>query len=148
MSTDLLEKVLLLAKLQPETKPLWGIMSAQHMVEHLILAVKMSNGKIQTECFNPPEKLLALKRYLMSSRPLPKEFVNPLIGAGLKPLQYSSLSEAIAVLKIEIEGYYSYFEKNPDATLVNATFGELNKIEWDVFHEKHFKHHYTQFGIE
>ena len=40
-----------------------------------------------------------------------------------------------------------YFEENPDATFINLTFGELDKTEWDVFHEKHFKHHFNQFGL-
>ncbi|MDP3683019.1 MAG: hypothetical protein Q8S01_03720, partial [Ignavibacteria bacterium] len=82
MNKPLLLKMPLLGKLMDETKPLWGKMSAQHMIEHLILAVKTSNGKLTIGCFNPPEKIPALKRFLMSARPLPKEFVNPLIGSG------------------------------------------------------------------
>ena len=36
----------LLKKLTPDKKPEWGIMSAQHMIEHILLAVQMSNGKL------------------------------------------------------------------------------------------------------
>jgi len=36
---------------------------------------------------------------------------------------------------------------NPDALKLNPTFGELNKAEWEIFHEKHFTHHFKQFGI-
>jgi hypothetical protein len=53
------------------------------MVEHLILAVQMSNTKLKLECFNPPENIPSLKRFLMSSRPMPKLFVNPVIGEDL-----------------------------------------------------------------
>jgi len=35
----------------------------------------------------------------MSSRPMPKLFVNPLIGEDLRPLENSSLEEAMAKLK-------------------------------------------------
>jgi len=125
--------------------PLWGKMTPQHMVEHLILAMKMSTGKINLECFNPPEKIPALKRFLLSSRPLPKLFINPVIGSELLPLEYSSLGEAKEILKEEIDNYYYFFKRNPNAKTVNVTFGELNKEEWDVFHKKHFEHHLSQF---
>ena len=138
---------MLLEKLNTGKKPLWGKMTPQHMVEHLILAVKMGNGKLEVECFNPPEKLPVLKRFLMSDKPMPKLFINPLIGEGLLPLKYSSLEEAKMELKAEIEDYQKYFEENPDSVLVNATFGSLNKAEWDAFHQKHFTHHLSQFGL-
>ena len=133
--------------LKPDQKPLWGKMSAQHMVEHLILAVKMGNGKLKFECINPPEKLPTLKKFLMSSRPMPKGFVNPVIGPDNLPLNYSSLEEAISKLKKEVEDYYHFFEGNPEAKPVNATFGELSKDEWEHFHIKHFTHHLEQFGL-
>ena len=128
-------------------KPLWGKMSAQHMVEHLILAVKMGNGKLRLKCFNPPEKLPALKRFLISERQFPKEFINPTIGPELLKLKYPNLAEAKAKLKSEVNDYKTFFEDNPDARPVNVTFGELNKEEWDVFHQKHFTHHLKQFGL-
>ena len=122
-------------------------MSAQHMVEHLIFAVRTSNGKLNVGCFNPPEKWQTLKRFLLSSRPLPKGFLNPIIGENLLPLEFENLDEAKKILRQEVEDYYKYFEENPDALLLNPTFGELNKDEWEVFHEKHFTHHLGQFGI-
>jgi len=141
---DFLKK---LTQLEMYTKPLWGKMSAQHMVEHLIFAVQMGNGKLFLECFNPPEKLPALKRFLLSNKPLPKQFVNPAIGPDLIELKFSDLEEAKSNLKKEVDDYYSYFEKNPEAKLVHVTFGELNFAEWEVFHKKHFTHHLSQFGL-
>jgi len=137
----------ILHTLNEDAKPLWGKMTPQHMVEHLILAVKMSNGKLKLECFNPPEKIPSLKRFLMSSRPMPKLFVNPVTGEDIIPLKYSSLEDAVGKLENEIDDYELYFENNPDVKPVNATFGELNKEEWDVFHKKHFTHHLSQFGL-
>jgi hypothetical protein len=139
--------LMLLNKLDPHQKPLWGKMTPQHMVEHLIFALQMSNGKLKLECFNPPKKIPSLKRFLMSNRPMPKLFVNPFISEELHPLECSSLEEAIGKLKKEIDDYVLFFENNPGAKLVNATFGELNKEEWDVFHQKHFTHHLSQFGL-
>ena len=136
-----------LSLLNKDVKALWGKMCPQHMVEHLILAVKMSNGKLKLECYYPPEKIPSLKRFLMSSRPMPKLFVNPVVGKDLRPLKYSSLEEAIEKLKTEIDDYVLFFENNPGAKPVNIIFGELNKEEWDVFHKKHCTHHLSQFGL-
>jgi hypothetical protein len=144
MFNQYIEKLILL---RANTKPLWGKMTPQHMVEHLILAMRMSTGKLKLECFNSPEKLPTLKRFLMSSRPLPKLFVNPAIGENLLPLEYSSLEAAKNILNQEIIDYLNHFELNPEAKTVNVTFGELNKEEWDVFHKKHFIHHLSQFEL-
>lgn len=117
------------------------------MVEHLIAAVQSSNGKLNVECFSEQEKIPPLQRFLLSSRPFPKGFISPIIGEGLLPLLYGSLDEAKTVLKSEVEDYYKFFEEHPDAVLTNPTFGDLNKNGWDTFHEKHFTHHFKQFGI-
>jgi len=128
--------------------PLWGKMTPQHMVEHLCLAFKTSNGKIHISDFIiPAEKLEISKRILMSNRPLPKNFVNTIIGGGLTPLINESLSLAVNELIEEIENFVKYFESNPAAKPVNATFGPLNKAEWIHFHKKHLKHHFEQFGL-
>lgn len=147
MSSQLTQYLNLLDGFFESVKPLWGKMTPQHMVEHLVQAVQMGNGKLKIECFNPAEKLPALKRFLMSERPLPKLFINPLIGPDLVPLKFKSLDEAIDELKNEVNDYEQYFLQNPEAKPVNATFGELNKAEWDWFHNKHFTHHLSQFGL-
>lgn len=147
MRTEILNFLQYIDKLSEGTKPLWGKMTPQHMIEHLILAVRTSNGKLKIECFNPPEKIPTLKRFLMSSRPLPKEFINPVIGPDLLPLEFISLAEAVNNLKLEINDYILYFENNPQAVLTNPTFGDLNRDEWIVFHNKHFTHHLQQFGL-
>ncbi len=134
-------------KLEEDQKPLWGKMTPQHMVEHLILSVKMSNGKLTLKCINPPLKLPFLKKFLMSERPMPKLYVNPVIGEDLQPLKFNSLNQAQEKLKRETDDYEKFFSDNPDATPVNVTFGKLNKKEWDVFHQKHFTHHLKQFGL-
>lgn len=138
----------LVEKLSKDAKPLWGKMSPQHMIEHLTLAVKTSNGNFPIEkCINPPEKFELLKRFLLSPRPLPQNFVNPLLGEGLQPLNNINLESAIAELKNETDIFFNYFIKNPNSQPINATFGPLNFEEWKIFHKKHFTHHFTQFGL-
>ena len=141
-----------LKNLTETIKPVWGIMTPQHMVEHLTLAIQSSTGKIVFDRFiTPADKLAIAKRFLHSSRPLPKLFVNEVIseviGEGLIPLVNSDLSSAIKELKIEVEYFDEYFTRNPEAKPINATFGPLDHDEWIVFHNKHFTHHLTQFGL-
>ena len=144
MINEFIEK---LSSLNPNQKPVWGKMTPQHLVEHLILAVKMGNGKLNLECINRAEKLPTLKKFLMSDRPMPKGYINPAIGSDNLPLNYSSLEQAIINLRSEVESFHHFFRDNPNATTVNVTFGELNKTEWDQFHKKHFIHHLEQFGL-
>jgi hypothetical protein len=133
--------------LKPDQKALWGKMTARHMVEHLIFTVQMSNGKLKVQCSNPPEKLVVLKNFLLSSRPFPKLFVNPVIGTELVILKYADIEEAEKKLKEELLDYNTCFIQNPDAKLTHMIFGELNKEEWDIVHRKHFTHHLAQFGL-
>lgn len=136
-----------LKNLKPEMQPQWGKMTTQHMVEHLIMTMHMSNGKEHFKCFSPQERLPALKRFLMSEKPLPRNYISPVVGPDNPPLQYSNLEETKKVLESEIKDYYKFFELNPDAKPTNVTFGELDKEEWDQFHKKHFTHHFTQFNL-
>lgn len=141
-----------LENLRNDTKPVWGIMTAQHMIEHLTMAVQSSTGKIVFDRYITPEDRLAIsKRFLNSSRPLPKLFVNEVIseviGEGLIPLINNDLSAAIGELRKEVKYFDEYFRINPEAKPINATFGPLDHDEWIVFHNKHFTHHLTQFGL-
>lgn len=136
-----------LKNLQVDQKPSWGKMTPQHMVEHLTLALQMSNGKINVKCISQPETLPPLKRFLLGDRPLPKEYINPYIGPDLLPLKFSDLNEACLELEKEFNDYNKFFEANPDKETVHVTFGKLNKQEWDQFHLKHFTHHLEQFNL-
>lgn len=135
-------------KLTESTKPVWGIMTPQHMVEHLVLAVKSSNGSLPIDkCMNPPEKFPVLKKFLLSPRQLPRNFVNSVIGDELKPLLNSNLDFAKKELLKEVMLFDQFFNNNPSTSPINATFGSLNKEEWIIFHKKHFNHHFRQFDL-
>lgn len=128
-------------------KPQWGKMTAQHMVEHLIMTLRMSNGKISVDCAYEDRKLVILKRFLNSDKPMPRNFSHPLIGSGLRSLEFPGLDEAFIQLGKEIEDFYDYFREHPHATPMNPTFGPLTFDEWLVFHRKHMTHHMTQFNL-
>ena len=141
------DTVKLLNQLQPDQKPLWGKMTPQHMVEHLYKAVQASINEINLNVFTEERKIPILKKLFLGERALPKEFMNPAIGPELLTLEFKDLNKAIIELENVQKRYEQFFINNPSVKTAHPIFGYLTKEEWDVFHQKHFKHHLAQFGI-
>jgi oxepin-CoA hydrolase/3-oxo-5,6-dehydrosuberyl-CoA semialdehyde dehydrogenase len=133
--------------LRESVEPVWGKMSAQHMVEHLILSFQMSTDKLDLECNTPERKRVKLQAFLNINRPMPKDFINPVAGTELLDLQYQNLRQAKEGLKEEVQYYLAYYKNNPEITQINPTFGELNSEQWEKFHFKHCFHHLSQFNL-
>jgi oxepin-CoA hydrolase / 3-oxo-5,6-dehydrosuberyl-CoA semialdehyde dehydrogenase len=140
---------LLLQNISADTKPLWGTMNAQRMIEHLAMGFKIANGKIIIPLSAIDGKAGKLKAiFLLSDRPLPKDFQNPILPKGLMPLEHLSLTIAKQKLLEEADSFFSFFNLNPnDETFIHNLFGNLNYHEWLWFEYKHFMHHFMQFGI-
>lgn len=136
-----------LNKLNPEQKALWGKMTPQHMVEHLFIAVQASINEIEVRVYTEDRKIPVLKRLFFRDGEFPKEFMNPAIGPDLLNLKFNDLNSAIKELENVLMRYDKFFETNPSTKTIHPVFGYLTKDEWDVFHQKHFKHHLSQFGI-
>jgi hypothetical protein len=126
----------------------FGIMSPQHMVEHLILTVKLSYGRIKIPEFEPNEKQLAQKQVLIYSEiTFPRGVRAPGLGDQLLDLRFPNLESAKLELLKSLDDYSSYFDENPESKTMHPRFGKLNHEEWERFHKKHFEHHFEQFGI-
>ena len=138
-----------LSKLTEETKPKWGIMTPQHMIEHLEYTYQIAAGKIQDFEVATPEKILEkVKNSLYNYDKFPKNTRFPLLEKDtLDILRYDDLATAIIRFKEEREGYLEFFKEHPDATLSNVVFGELNRYEWSLMERKHLNHHFEQFGV-
>jgi oxepin-CoA hydrolase/3-oxo-5,6-dehydrosuberyl-CoA semialdehyde dehydrogenase len=126
---------------------LWGKMSPQHMVEHLYKTVQASINEIEMKIFTEEKRIPVLKKLFLGDRLLPKEFMNPAIGPDLIKLEFENLNTAIAELENVLIRYDKFFEQNVSAKTIHPIFGPLDKSEWDSFHQKHFKHHLSQFGL-
>jgi hypothetical protein len=136
------------SKLSPTSPALFGKMTGHHMVEHLILTVKVSYGKIKIPDFEPSEKQLAQKQALIyTAMDFPKGIIAPGIGEQLLPLRFPDLEAAKEELVNSIEEYNSFFSENPDARTIHPRLGKLTYSEWEIFHGKHIDHHLSQFGI-
>ena len=147
MNSQINELLQNLERLNSDTEPQWGTMTAQKMVEHLINTFLIASGQLHIECFSEDSKLPILKKILMSDRPMPKGFDSPANKKVQQDYKYNNIDEAKKNLLNEVNAFYKYFDENPDAKLMNPTFGELNKEEWIQFHKKHLTHHFTQFGL-
>ena len=143
----LTEQLELLNKLEEDHKPLWGKMTPQHMVEHLYKTFQTSINEISLEIYTEERKITVLKKLFLRGRPLPKEFMNLAIGPDLLPLEFESLESAIDELTDIINRCEIFFKSNPEIKTIHPVFGYLTKEEWDIFHEKHFRHHLSQFGL-
>ena len=138
-----------LHKLTADTKPKWGIMTPQHMIEHLEYTYKIAAGEIQDFEIATPEKILdKVHNSLYNYEPFPKNTEFPLLKKGVvEDLNHADLATAIIKLKEAREVYKTYFKENPEAKLKNIVFGELNKYEWYLLERKHLNHHFDQFNL-
>jgi len=138
-----------LSHLYPGEKPRFGTMSPQHMVEHLAFSVRFSNGKEPQKHYYSPEKEQKIKAYILDTdNDFMIGFKAPVLPAeGVPELRCANLDEAVSVLKNELVDFDRYFEEHPAALPVNPTMGELNYREWVRFHNRHFTHHFKQFGL-
>ncbi len=138
-----------LNKLKENAKPKWGIMTPQHMVEHLEYTYRIASGEIQDFEIATPEKILEkVHNSLYNYLPFPKNSNFPLLEKDtLDDLKHDDLAMAIEKFNEAREDYKIYFKENPDAILNNLVFGELNRYEWYLMERKHLNHHFKQFDL-
>ncbi|WP_296382765.1 phenylacetic acid degradation bifunctional protein PaaZ [Winogradskyella sp.] len=147
MTTKKIDKCL--SQLSEDTKPKWGIMTPQHMLEHLEYTYKIASGEIQDFEISTPEKILEkVYNSLYNYNEFPKDSNFPMLEKDtLDKLRYSDLTTAIEKFKEQREKYLEYFKEHPDAKLKNLVFGELNRYESYLLERKHLNHHFKQFGL-
>lgn len=145
MTTETLLQRLQNLSLQSEAK--FGILTPQHMMEHLTITVKLSAGRIPIPVFEPNEKQLARKQALLfTDIPFPQGVKAPGLPDTLLELRYPDLETAKAELIKSYEAYHLLFQENPTKHTPHPGFGLLNYEEWELFHAKHMDHHLGQFG--
>lgn len=138
-----------LSRLTKETKPKWGIMTSQHMIEHLEYTYKVASGEIQDFEISTPEKILEkVHASLYNYDKFPRNSKFPTLEKDkLEALQHPDLQTAIEQFKIQRKKYLDYFKEHPEAKLNNMVFGEMNRYEWYLLERKHLNHHFEQFGL-
>ena len=138
-----------LAKLTEGSKPKWGNMTPQQMVEHLEYTYRIASGEIQDfEIATPEEYLEKTHNSLYNYRKMPREYNFPLAKESkITETKHENLETAKKKLLEARADYLNFFKKNPEAVTKNVVFGELNKFEWYLLERKHLNHHFEQFEL-
>ena len=136
-------------KLTENTKPSWGILTPQHLLEHLEQGYKIMSGEIQDFEIATPEKILEkVHNSLYNYDKFPKGSAFPTMKKGeLEDLIHPDFETAKAKFFEAREAYKTFFKENPEATMKNMVFGELNRYESYLLERKHLNHHFEQFNI-
>jgi hypothetical protein len=86
----------LLLELNENSKPLWGAMKAQYMIEHLCFIVENSLGKREVPMLTPEDKLEKYKAFLNSPYGFMQNFKFPMLPENeLVPLKTADINAAI-----------------------------------------------------
>ncbi|MES2410041.1 MAG: phenylacetic acid degradation bifunctional protein PaaZ [Bacteroidota bacterium] len=138
-----------LSRLAQGLQPKWGILTPQHLMEHLEVGYKIMSGEIQDFDIVTPEKILdKVHHSLYNYDKFPKGSSFPTMKKGeLEDLVHPDFETAKAKFFEAREAYKTFFKENPDAILKNMVFGELNRYESYLLERKHLNHHFEQFGI-
>ncbi len=139
-----------LQRLDPATPPRWGKMSVQQMIEHFSGdAVRNANGRLKIDkILTPPERLDAMREFMMSEKPFKENTKNPLMGEEPAPLRYKTVQAAIGALQMELIYFFEAYTANPKMIIRNPFFGDLDFEQNVQLLYKHALHHLKQFGVE
>lgn len=138
-----------LGRLKEDSKPLWGDIKPQQMIEHLEYTYRIASGEIQDFEIATPEKILEkVHATLYSYEKMPRGYDFPLREkAEMDKLKHPDLATAIEKMLEARAAYIEFFKDNPEARTKNVVFGELNRFEWYLLERKHLNHHFEQFGL-
>ena len=137
----------ILLNLKEDTKPVFGQMNAQQMIEHLSAITQIANGNWNVDVFVSEEKSARRKPFLDSENELQMGFRASYLSDGPVPLKFNSLAEAIDDLDYQVQQFLMIFNKEEGRTVVHPFFGELDFDYWKKFQVKHFTHHFKQFDL-
>ncbi|MFM8596494.1 MAG: DUF1569 domain-containing protein [Flavobacteriales bacterium] len=135
-----------LSTLNANTKPIWGSMSAQRMVEHLADALNMSTGHGDFQLEIAADRIERMQAWLDTDKPMAKD-IQVSFATPSTPLRNDELETAIDEFTDAYLSFLEYFETNPTQTNIHPFYGNLNFSQWQRLHTKHFAHHFEQFGL-
>ena len=136
-----------LSKLNKNTKPIFGSMNAQQMIEHLSDVTQIANGNWNVDVFVSDTKAARRKPFLETKNELQIGFKASFLAEEPDKLKFSSIKESINDLIKQIEIFTTVFMEDKNRTVVHPFFGELDFEYWKKFQVKHFTHHFKQFNL-
>jgi hypothetical protein len=138
----------LLDNLFEDAEAKWGLMKPQHMIEHLVKTLEFSNGKLQLTLKTSEEQAKVAKdTFIYTDVAMPQGLKSSTMGDVPDPFRFESLNEAKMNLIQELDNFHQYFKHHSDDSFIHPRLGRLNYKEWIILHNKHFTHHFKQFGL-
>jgi hypothetical protein len=135
-----------LESLLSSQKPLWGEMTPQRMVEHLSDSLKMSTGKISFPMEISEEMIPKMQSFLNTDKAMARN-----IPVSFAPknatLRHDEIELAIDEFLLEWIDFEDFFSENPNQKTMHPYYGFLDHQQWYKLHQKHFTHHFQQFGL-
>jgi hydroxymethylglutaryl-CoA reductase len=137
-----------LSKLNENSKPIFGLMNAQQMIEHLSAVTQIANGNWDVGVFISDEKSARRKPFLNTENELQIGFKASFLAEEPSDLKFNSIEEAIGDLVYQIEIFVKVFKYDKSRTVTHPFFGALDFEYWKMFQVKHFTHHFKQFNLQ
>jgi hypothetical protein len=130
--------------LSPDAQPVWGRMSVEQMLSHLVQAGELpfvSTSPDRSSFFSRAAKPLML--YLL---PMPKEIKT---SAEMDQQQAGRKPEGFEVDKARVIAEIEHLGTLPvdHECLYHPFFGKMSAKEWALIGHKHIDHHLRQFGV-
>lgn len=138
-----------LASLDASTRPQWGLMNAQQMLEHVADFFDVSTEKIIFPLSVPEEQLPKYKAFLYSDKEFRENTKAPakVLGEFPDPERFAGIEEAKQNLQRAVKDFVTFFEASPGKQTMHPAFGWMTYEEWVLLHFKHVKHHLKQFQL-
>lgn len=136
-----------LSKLSEHSKPVFGSMTGQQMVEHLSLVTQIANGNFKVDVSISDDKAAKRKTFLDTEMELTPGFKATFLPEKPTTTKFGSMDEAIDDLISQIQHFTTIFENENTKTVIHPFFGMLDHEYWKKFQVKHFTHHFKQFEL-
>lgn len=136
----------LLSSLDPDTEPRFGLMTAQHMVEHILNDGKYMYHRLGEPVSPLTEKQKGFQKFIDNGVPM-KHRPSDKTKADLPELKFENLEAAVAEVVSLTQKFYEHFEANPDFMVYNSFMGELPFEKVELFFSQHWRYHLWQFKL-
>lgn len=145
LSTEISELEILLKQLKEDSPAKWGNMSAWHMLEHLGDMLGIALGDYIVEQRIPEEKTAGAQAFILSEKPLPRNFKAAYVKEDFTP-KTTSFEAAKQRYLNQLQKFRAEFN-NDEKTAMHPSFGTMNRKYWERLNQKHTHHHFMQFGL-
>jgi len=136
-----------LQNIASDTKPFFGKMNGQQMVEHLSNITQIANGNWKVDAFVSDEKANRRRPFLNTDNEIQVGFKASYLSENPSSVKFDTLEESIDDLMQQIQLFKTIFKEEKDRKITHPFFGELDADLWYKFQVKHFTHHFKQFGL-